>query len=163
MKKSILAILLALFSITLYAQLKPTVSCPEFVVDILDGKIGALIPTSSNGEIKGKFPCFSSTEEETGSSACGGSVMFKDKDIYFYTGRDYIEIREKFKGKLTVPLMGAARSSLFKTLGHPKMKDAGWEAYQMAYGTMVLYFNKSSKVNKIQITSKSTANLQLCE
>ena len=38
---------------------------------------------------------------------CGGGVFYKAQDIYFYTGRDYVEIGPKFKGKLSWPLMGA--------------------------------------------------------
>jgi hypothetical protein len=145
------------------AQLKVTKSCPAFYVDILDGKVNDLYPSSSNAEVKGKFPCFTSTQDENSSSTCGGSVFYKDKDIYFHTGRDYVEIREKFKGKLSIPLMGAARTSLFKWLGLPKLKETNWEAFQTAYGTLVLYFNKSGRVNKIQFSTKSSETLQLCE
>jgi len=145
------------------SQLKTTPVCPTFVVDILDGKVNELFPGSTMGEIKAKFPCYSQIEEETPGSRCGGSIFYKDKDIYFYTGRDYIEIKEKFKGKLSLPLLGANRNSLFKWLGHPKIKDVNWDAFQMAYGTMVLYYNKAGKINKLQISTKSTETLNLCE
>jgi hypothetical protein len=145
-----------------HAQLKTTTACPTFAVDILYGRVNELYPSSTNGEIKGKLPCFSSTEDEKATSACGGNVFYKDRDIYFYTGRDYIEIREKFKGTLSVPLMGAARTGLFKWLGHPKIKDANWDAFQMQYGTLVLYY-RGGKVNKIQFSTKTTDAISLCE
>jgi hypothetical protein len=144
-------------------QLKITPVCPAFVVDIQDGNVNELYPNSTMGEIKSKLPCFSGTEEETPGAKCGGAVFYKDKDIYFYAGRDYVEIREKFKGKLTIPLMGAARNSLFKWLGHPKIKDVTWDAFQMAYGTLVLYYNKAGKINKIQLSTLSSEALNLCE
>ncbi len=163
MKKIFLPALVLLIATCAQAQLKTTTICPAFYIDILDGKVNELYPNSTNGEIKGKFPCFTSTEEESSPSKCGGNVLYKDKDIYFYTGRDYVEIREKFKGKLSIPLMGAARNGLFKWLGLPKIKDAGWDAFQTAYGTLILYFNKAGRVNKIQFSTKSTESLNLCE
>ena len=162
--KKIFLILAGIFSMNAARpQLKTTPLCPTFVVDILDGQVNELYPNSTLGEIKSKLPCFSGTEEETPGTQCGGGVFYKDKDIYFYTGRDYVEIREKFKGRLTIPLMGAARSSLFKWLGHPKIKDVTWDAFQMAYGTLVLYYNKAGKINKIQFSTKPSEALSLCD
>lgn len=143
------------------AQLKTTVACNSIQVDILDGKVNGVEPDFTQARITSALPCFSSLEPD--SSRCGAAVFYKDRDIYFYTGRDYIEIREKFKGRLNVPLMGAARNSLFKWLGHPKMKEAGWEAYQMNYGTLVVYFNKAGKVNKLQFSKLSTETISPCE
>jgi hypothetical protein len=148
---------------TVFAQLKTTNVCPVFVVNILDGRVNELDPNSTIGEIKSKLPCFSGTEEETTSSKCGGGVFYKDRDIDFYTGRDYVEIREKFKGKLSIPLIGASRNSLFKWLGHPKIKDVNWDAFQVSYGTLVLYYNKAGKINKLQFSTKSNETLRLCE
>lgn len=145
------------------AQLKTTVKCPPLTVDILDGKVNEILCTTTPGEIKGKLPCFTSAENETSASKCGGGVFYKDKDIYFYTGRDYVEIGPKFKGKLTVPLMGATRGSLFKWLGHPKIKDVNWDAFATSYGILILYYNKLKKVNKIQFSTQSTETIQLCE
>ena len=146
-----------------FAQLKKTAVCPAFVINILDGRVNELDPNSTIGEIKSKLPCFSGTEEETTTSKCGGGVFYKDRDIDFYTGRDYVEIREKFKGKLSIPLMGASRNSLFKWLGHPKIKDVSWDAFQMSYGILILYYNKAGKINKLQFSTKSTDTIRLCE
>lgn len=145
------------------AQLKTTPICPPFVVDILDGRIGELDPNSTIGQIKKVFPCYTSAEDETAGSRCGGGVFYKDKDIYFYTARNYIELGPSFKGRITVPLMGAARNGMFKWLGNPMVKDVNWDAYQTSYGLLLLYFNKSNRVNKIRFTTESTATIQLCE
>lgn len=160
-----LLLLPALCCLVLFAnaQLKTTALCPPMTVDILDGKVNELYSSSTMGEIKAKFPCYSSIEEGSNSPACGGAIFYKDKDIYFYTGRGYVEIREKFKGKLSIPLLGASRTGLFKTLGHPKIRDVNWDAFQMAYGTLVLYYNKAGKVNKLQFSTKTTELLTLCE
>lgn len=161
MKNLLCLVLSSFLAMHAFAQLKTSVVCPPLVVDILDGKVNGVETTYTSAQVKSQLPCF--TSEESDSSRCGGAVFYKDRDIYFYTGRDYVEVREKFKGKLTVPLMGAARNTLFKWLGHPKLKDTTWEAYQMSYGTLVVYFNKASKVNKIQFSRRSTEGLTLCE
>ncbi len=144
-------------------QLKTTAVCNPFIVDILGGKVSGVEPGYTQSQVKEVFPCFTSEEPETSSSKCGGYIFYKDKDIYFYTGRDYIEIGEKFKGKISLPLMGAARNSLFKMLGNPRIKDVSWDAFQTQYGTLILYYNKASRINKIQFSTKSTANIKLCE
>lgn len=163
MKKAILFLPVLLLAGAVRAQLKTTTVCPVFTVDILDGKVNGLEPNSTNGQIKKLFPCYTASEDESITAHCGGSVFYADKDIYFYTGRDYVEIREKFRGKLSIPLMGAARNSLFKWLGHPKIKDVGWDAFQTSYGTLVLYYNKAGRVNKLQFSTNTSDALTLCE
>lgn len=163
MKKLTLIISSILIGSCMQAQLKTTTTCPEFSVDVLTGRINTLPITSTNGMIKSKFPCFSSVEEEATTAKCGASVFYKEKDIYFYTDRDYVEIGPSFKGKLTIPLMGAARNGLFKYLGHPKIKDVNWDAYTTAYGILILYFSKAGKVNKIQLSTQNEASIKLCE
>ncbi len=144
------------------AQLNATPVCPSFTVDILAGSVNELVPKSAIVEVIAKFPCFSSIIEKDSITICAG-VFYPDKSINFYTGRQYIEIGEKFKGKLTPALMGASRSGLFSMLGHPKLKDAAWDAYQMGYGTLILYYNAAGKINKIQMCSKGTDAIKLCQ
>jgi len=145
-------------------QLKTTPKCPDFDIDILDGIINKnILPTSTVGQIKLNLPCFTSFEEEGTSAKCGAGVFYKDKDIYFYTTRDYIEIGPAFKGKLSVPLMGASRDGLFKLLGSPQIKETGWDAFRTAYGILILYYNNAAKVNKIQFSTESANSIHLCE
>ncbi|MDB5222641.1 MAG: hypothetical protein JWN83_1308 [Chitinophagaceae bacterium] len=146
------------------AQLKTTPVCPEIKIDILDGIInGNLLPTSTVGQIKLNLPCSSSFEEEGTSAKCGAGVFYKDKDVYFYTTRDYIEIGPAFKGKLSIPLMGAPRNGLFKWLGQPQIKDVNWDAFKTNYGVLILYYNKAGKINKIQFSTRSASTIELCE
>lgn len=158
-----LLLLLATMAFTAKAQLVAKSKCDAFIVDILDGKVNGLKANARFDEIKEKFPCFSATEPEGSQAKCGGSIFYKDRDVYFFTDRDYIEIKEKFQGKFTTPIMGLARNSLFKLLGNPKIKDDSWDAYQMAYGTLVLHYNKAGKVNLIQFSTKGTELLSLCQ
>lgn len=144
------------------AQLKTTPVCPSFTVDILEGTVNDLNTKSTLGEVKTSFPCFTSLVEAATGAACVG-VFYKDKNINFFTERGYIEIGEKFKGKLSLPLMGASRSGLFKWLGYPKIKDVSWDAFQTKYGILILYYNKAGKINKFQMSNKSTDTIKLCE
>ncbi len=150
------------FASAAHAQLKATPVCPTFMVDVLEGHINEKLDCNSTaGEVQKVFPCFSSVTEDAGTT-CGG-VMYKEKGIFFYTSRNYIEMTDKFTGKLEPALMGVNRSLLFKLLGNPQIKDAAWEAYQTKYGCMVLYFDDKGKVNKLQISTKKTDSIKLCE
>ena len=154
---------LFLYAIT-SAQLKTTPKCPVIDINILDGIInGTILPTSAVGLIKNNLPCFTSFEEEGTSAKCGAGVFYKEKDIYFYTSRDYVEIGPAFKGKLSIPLMGAPRNGLFKWLGSPQIKDVNWDAFQTSYGVLILYYNKEAKINKIQFSTQSANTIHLCE
>ncbi|MEO7306934.1 MAG: hypothetical protein ABIR78_10100 [Ferruginibacter sp.] len=144
------------------AQLKVTQVCPPFKVDVMSGTVNDLYPKSSIGEIQTTLPCFSQTILKDSASVCGG-VFYSDRDVHFYTDRRYIEIGEKFKGKVTPALLGASRTALFALLGHPKLKDSNWDAFQMGYGTLILYYNKAGKINKIQMSSRTTDTIKLCE
>jgi hypothetical protein len=161
MKNLLFPLLFIAAVIPVSAQLKTTTLCPAFEVDLLEGKVNGIAPDYETSEIKKTFPCF--TAEDASATSCGGLLTYKDKDIYFYTGRGYIEIREKFKGKLSLPMIGAARNSLFKWLGHPKIKDINWDAFQTKYGILILHYNKANKVNLIQFTKKNTDSIKLCE
>ncbi|NII28182.1 hypothetical protein HB364_24075 [Pseudoflavitalea sp. X16] len=161
MKKIALIALCLTTTLASMAQLKVKVTCPAFDVDILDGKVNGLKATVTAHDLKSKFPCFTSTTND--SAKCGEGVYYKDKDISFYTGRDYVEIGEKYKGKISLPLIGASRNSLFKWLGNPLMKDDTWEAFQTAYGILILHYNKAKKVRLIQFSTQSTSTIKLCE
>jgi hypothetical protein len=163
MKQIFLLMVLAIMVFTAKAQLVAKKRCDVFTVDILDGKVNGLKANARFVEIQEKFPCFTAMEPEGSQAKCGASIFYKDKDLYFYTDRDYIEVKEKFQGKFTTPIMGIARNSLFKTLGNPKIKDDNWDAYQMAYGTLVLHYNKAGKVNLVQFSTRGTESLSLCE
>ena len=162
MKVSVM-LLACIFSTAItFAQLTATPVCPAFSVDLLEGMVNERLECiSTPGEVKKLFPCFTSEVEETNGSTCGG-VFYKEKDISFYTERDYIEINGNFKGSLAPSLLGTNRDGLFRILGNPKLKDAAWDAFQTKYGTLVLYYDKAGKINKIQMTNKSTATLKLC-
>lgn len=159
---ALLAFGLLFSSISSSAQLKSTPVCGTFTVDILEGSVNHIKAESPFEDIKQKLPCFTEAVSELNASGCGG-VYYKDKGVYFYTYRDYIDIRDNFNGNISIPLLGAERNNLFKWLGHPQRKDFAWEVYQMRYGIVVLYFDTTGKVNRIIISTRSADNLRLCD
>jgi hypothetical protein len=162
--KRLTVLLLSVFSLTMaMGQLKVTAKCDDFYVDILKGTVNGLKADVTVNSIKEKFPCFSSAEDESQTAKCGGGVWFKDRDLSFYTDRDYIEIGPKFKGKLSIPLMGAKRNTFFNSLGNPKMKDETWDAFETSYGIIILHYDKTNKVILMQISTKGTENIRLCQ
>lgn len=163
MKPLSLALFFLLIAGSVSAQLKAKQRCDPFDVDVLNGKVNSFKPNTGIEQIKAAFPCFTASEPENGSAKCGGTVVFADKGLSFYTSRDYVEIKPGFKGKISLPLLGAKRGSFFKTLGNPKIKDDSWDAYQMSYGTLVLHYDKSGKVNLVQFSTNGTESLSLCE
>ncbi|MBS1975259.1 MAG: hypothetical protein JST13_12985, partial [Bacteroidetes bacterium] len=79
MKKTML--IAAIFSgiaVTANAQLKTKPVCGPFSVDILNGTVDNVRPNFTPEEIKEKFPCF--TSEEQDNSQCGSALLFKDRD-----------------------------------------------------------------------------------
>lgn len=162
-KGALLLILSMGFVSVSMGQLVAKAKCPDFYVDILEGTVNGLKPSRTLNEIKTMFPCSTSIEEEGSAAKCGSGIFFKNKDIYFYTKRAYIEIGPKFQGKMSIPLMGAKRGSLFKTLGNPKIKDDQWEAFDMQYGTLVLHYDAAGKVKLIQFSTLGADQLSLCE
>ncbi len=162
MKTALLSFAFIITSQFAMAQLKAKPVCPTFDVDVLAGTVNGVYAKSAIIEIQTALPCFTDMIVRDSVSKCAG-VFFSDRDINFYTDRRYVEIGEKFKGKITPSLMGASRSNLFGLLGHPKLKDANWDAFQMGYGCLVLYYNAAGKINKIQISNKSIDALKLCE
>jgi hypothetical protein len=164
MKIKFLALVLfsAFFTSATFAQLKANVECNTISVDIYKGWINEAKPNIDPEQIKAKLPCFTSFEKEGNESKCRGGVYYADKDFKFLIQREYLVIGEKFKGKLNIPLLGAKRDDLFVWFGNPKLKDAKWEAYQMQYGTLIVYFNDKKLVNKIIMSTKPTDEIDLC-
>ena len=57
MKKLTLVAIAVGVAVSSQTQLKTTPVCPEFKVDVLNGKVNDLPITSTPGQFKSKFPC----------------------------------------------------------------------------------------------------------
>ena len=166
MKRILFVVLSMCFLSAAMGQLKAKVKCPDIYIDVLNGTVNEIKPSYTQNEIKEKFPCFTSAEEESAEAKCGGGIFFKTKDIFFYTKRKYVEVGPKFAGKTSIPILGTKRGSHFSRFGNPKVKDDLWEAYEMQYGTLVLHFDvagANGKVKYFQFSTLGTDGLNLCE
>ncbi|HMO31950.1 MAG TPA: hypothetical protein PKE07_03030 [Lacibacter sp.] len=144
------------------AQLKPANACGAIAVDVYKGWINEAKPNADPEQIKAKLPCFTSFEPEGNESKCGGGVYYADKDFKFLIQRDYIVIGAAFKGSFNLPLLGQKSDDLFVKLGNPRYRDANWEAYQMAYGTLLVLYNDKAVIHKVIISTKTPDELDLC-
>ena len=162
-KLALLFVCMAGISVAM-GQLKGKSDCPDLTVDILTGRVNGIKPDVPFVEMKSLLACYKFIAvEESDSAKCGGGLFAKDRDIYFYTRRDYVEVGDKFKGKMTTPIFGSARGAMFSKFGNPSVKDTHWDAFQTQYGTLVVYYNAANKVNKIQFSTLGTNLLNLCE
>ncbi len=152
--------LFSLLALQVQGQLTAKPACGLFTVDILNGTINNLRPNLNEQEIREQLPCYSSDPKK--DSTCGRTLLFTDRDVKIFLQRKYVEIGPDFKGKLSIPLIGANRDVLFKWLGNPKIKDTDWDAFQMQYGTLVLHYDKG-KVKLIQFSTQGTEQLSLCQ
>ncbi|HEX4372301.1 MAG TPA: hypothetical protein VHZ50_03255 [Puia sp.] len=161
MTKTIITLLAFVFLTKIAsAQLTAKPTCGLFTIDILNGTLNNLKPNVNEHEFLEQLPCYTSNQKS--DSICGRTLFYKDRDVTIYLQRKYIEVGPAFKGKLSIPLMGAPRDGLFKWLGNSKIKDVDWDAFQTQYGTLVLHYQKN-KVTLIQISTQSTEQLSLCQ
>jgi hypothetical protein len=91
--------------------------CDSLFFDLEEGNINGVSPMLSQEEIREWFPCFSNASPDGSSSDCGGGVFYKNHDFYYYTYFNYVEVKSKFKGKMTYDLMGKPREEVRKLLG----------------------------------------------
>lgn len=83
-------------------------SCDVLFCDFKKGTLNGLNGQASMDEVKRQLPCFTGETEEGSSYNCGGGVFYLDHTFFFYTGRDYIEIRKGFQGKSSIEVLGKA-------------------------------------------------------
>lgn len=164
MKNNLLLFTLLFFSANSFAQTKAP--CIGLQANLKKGTLNKLKPTASMADIKAKLPCFTGDTEEGSSFNCGGGVFYLKNDFFFYSGRDYIEFRKKFNGKLSIDLLGKTREEIVKILGEPARKDTegSEEAYlfKKKYGSLRVSFGSDEKVRVVAIHAQQPADVKLC-
>ena len=145
---------------------KPKVkACKKIQANLISGTVNGVKPTALMEAVKKKLPCFTGESEENDFANCGGGVFYLNDDIYFYTGRDYIEIREKFTGKTEPSLLGTYRDEVKSILGVADKEIDGGRVliYKKTYGALRVVFNMDDKCVEIGIHAVAPADVQLCE
>ena len=125
--------------------------------------------------VKAKLPCFTGDSEEGVEMNCSGGVFYINHNFFCCTGRDYIEMRRKFTGKLSIPIFGLSKDAAIKKLGLGKevrmvVPEADEESdgnkraflfFNTSYGCLVLLF-KNDKVENVSMYSKPVKDAVLC-
>jgi len=98
-------------------------NCATMIVDLDKGTINGIKATASMPQVKAKFPCFTGDTKEGDVFNCGGGVFYLAHDIFFYTYRDYVEMRSDFKGKFVkdgkpVNILGLTPAEFDELMGH---------------------------------------------
>jgi hypothetical protein len=140
--------------------------CSELVVDLKKGTLNNLPATESMENIKQKLTCFTGdTEEGEETFNCGGGVFFLNHGFFFYTYKDYIEVRENFKGVVSPQIMGVSILELKKHIGTPAkiISQSGTYFYKMPYGTLRVELDSQEKVREIGLHHSNLEALKLCD
>jgi hypothetical protein len=112
MKRIFLSILFLSLTFIGYSQ-----NCDNLVGDLLNGTLNGVKPTDDMALVKAKLPCFTGDSDEGVEMNCSGGVFYIKHNFFCYTGRDYIEMRRKFTGKLSIPIFGLTKDAAIKKLG----------------------------------------------
>ncbi|MFH2141368.1 MAG: hypothetical protein ABIJ97_03020 [Bacteroidota bacterium] len=146
-----------------YSQNDFPKDCSTLYVDLQEGTLNGLPPTISQNEVKEAFTCFTGSTDDGATINCGGGVFFLDHDFYFYTYRDYIEIRTNFsRNSVSDNILGADMDAVEKKFGKPKKKyDMDTFLYEMKYGTLRIEFSEDI-VKIIGIHYTSIKKTKLC-
>ena len=91
--------------------------CSRLHFDLVRGTLNGVPPAASMDEVKRRLPCFTGESAEREELNFGGGVFFLNHDFYFYTGRNYIEARSRFKGTVTPDVLGRPLARARELLG----------------------------------------------
>lgn len=102
------------------ASAQPAVAadpCAELHFDLRRGTLNGVPATATMDEVKRRLPCFTGESGETSEMNFGGGVFFLNHDLFFYTGRNYIEVRRRFAGTVTPDVLGRPIADAQRVLG----------------------------------------------
>jgi hypothetical protein len=91
--------------------------CDALEFDLRAGLLNGLPPTASMNEVRRQLPCATGDTEEGHPFNEGGGVFFLTHDLYFYTHRDRIEVREAFDGRVVPALLGGRYEAVVAVFG----------------------------------------------
>lgn len=120
--------------------------CDGFVFDANRGTLNGLPPSATQYDIKQALPCYTGETEEGSPYNSGGGVFFVNHDFYFYTHADLIEVRSRFAGRETVPLLRGTRDSVIRQLGSSYARARNGQAWRFAkpWGCLEVVFDSAT-------------------
>jgi hypothetical protein len=144
----------------------PVDNCQNLYADLKKGTLNKVNAAAEMEEVKSKFTCFTGESKEGEFYNCGGGVFFKKHQFYFYTHRDYIEIRDGFPGKFSHKVMGVGKEALISLMGNAdKIETYGGNEYlqfKRKWGVLVFVLTNDN-VKKIQFHhKKEIGKIEFC-
>ncbi len=170
MKKGFLSVIVLYFIMPGFSQ-----NCDNLIADLKKGTLHGITPGDNMATIKSKLPCYTGETEEGEEINCGGGVFYLKHHFFCYSGRDYIEMRRKFTGKLSIPVFGLSKEQAIKVLAMGKavrtvVPEEDEESdgskreflfFNTSYGCLVLLF-LNGKVDIVSMYNKPAADAVLC-
>lgn len=145
-------------------------SCNHLYFDLEKGTLNGIKLEAAQAEIKKALPCFTGDTPDGVEYNCGGGVFYLDHHVFFYSGQDYIEVRNGFTGELSIDVMGKSPQQVIKELGDPGRRESvrKWDGtqrvhyfYPKSYGCLSMVFVDNELV-KIAAHRSNINETQLC-
>lgn len=123
------------------------------VLDLHSGLLNGAAPTLDQTAIKNFLPCFTAATEEGKVANHRGGVFFRNHDLYFYTFKDFIEVRENFTGTVQPPILGAPAKDVGKLLNIDitPYEVRSYSLYPMDYGCIGVRVYDGNKVREVRV------------
>lgn len=148
-----------------HSNVSEVLSCDKISADLKKGKLNGLSPTASMADVKKNLSCFTGESEEGSGFNCGGGVFFLNHDFFFYTGRDYIEIRKNFKGKMSISLLGQPVEEATKNFGDAVRNEShggvDYYFFKTKYGCLRVNVEYGS-ITQVGIHAQPPDKVELC-
>ena len=144
------------------AEAAPAAGCDAPVLDLLKGTLGGVSPTASQDEVNQTFPCATGSDPDGVSYNVGGGVYFLEHDFFFYTGRDFIEVRKGFVGSTAPLALGAPVGEVTAALGRdpstlPQWPSVRW--FTADYGCLRLDLDEGGTVVSVGAHAQACAEV----
>ena len=128
--------------------------CNNLVLDLNQGTLNGLVPTVSQAQVKQYLPCATGDTEDGVAYNYGGGVFFLNHDFFMYTGKDFIEVRQDFKGHVTDNMMSKSKAEIIGRYGLATIDNGYKLFFNRQYGCLRFTFNGTS-VKEIGVYSAS--------
>ncbi|MCP4438781.1 MAG: hypothetical protein GY810_07540 [Aureispira sp.] len=136
--------------------------CSTIVFDLKKGMLNNTLPTASQEEVKKAFTCHTGSTEDGERYNCGGGVFFLKNDFFFYTGRDYIEVRAKYTGRFQPDISSISPKNIEEELGKAALKpDENTYFFKRKYGTLRVEFSNGS-LSLVAVHYTTPKEVDLC-
>jgi len=148
-----------------FAQITIARQCDPIRVDLKKGTVNKLKLNASQEAIKKKMPCATGDTPDGSAFNCGGGVFFGRDQFYFYSGRDYVNIRKGFTGTLSIPLLEKTEAEATALLGQADRTETPDKRrflfYKRKYGSLVIMIS-NDKVDEVFMYNAAPADIKLC-